>query len=686
METAAPANTQALPPGTRLEEFVIERVLGSGGFGITYLARDTSLDRQVVIKENLPAMFAFRDRGSLTVAPRHTTGEDADNFAWSLENFSKEAAMLASLDHPGIVKVHRSFRAHGTAFFVMPYVEGIAFDELIRSRTDKGKPFTADEISGLLERVLRALTYLHNRGIYHRDIKPGNILITNESVPVLIDFGSARQRLSERSMTVVESPGYTPFEQLQGRGNVGPWSDLYALGATVSRAITGETLPKANDRVFDDPWVPLAQRREIAATWPTPLLASIDKALQPRDKDRWQDARHWVAVLSHNPESDAPPAKPESLPGQPQSDFSNAVPKPAAAPGGSKGLERQVAVIAIVAICFLIGTIAWASHQATTKRQAQIEQQERIQAERQAEAHRQAERERLAQVEAEQKVRAVAEREAQAEAARQAEAEAERLARLGLSSGEIGKSHAYNIGSGEKIVIKYVPGGQFQMGSPRTEADRRDNENQVSVTLSRHYWMGETEVTQGQWQAVMGNNPSHFSGDKRLPVEKVSWKDAQTFIAKLNKTHPPGDGWKWALPTEAQWERACRGGTTTATAFGNSLSSRQANFDGNHPYGGAARGQYREKTAPVKSYQPNAYGLYDMHGNVWEWCEDAYQERLPGGTDPLVAPTATGLLRVIRGGSWFGHGGICRSAFRNWVTPDYRYRNDGFRLAAVPSR
>jgi serine/threonine protein kinase len=296
METPHP-NTQALPPGTRLEEFEIERVLGSGGFGITYLARDTSLGRQVVIKENLPVQFAFRDTHSLTVSPRHTTGEDAENFAWSLENFSKEAALLASLDHPGIVKVLRSFSAFGTAFFVMPYVDGLPLDELIHSRTDQGKPFTVEEISGLLQRVLEALAYLHDRGIYHRDIKPGNILITRDGIPVLIDFGSARQRLSERSMTVVESPGYTPFEQLQGRGNVGPWSDLYALGATVARAITGETLPKANDRVFDDPWVPLAQRWEITATLPTPLLASIDKALHPRDKDRWQDAREWAEAI-----------------------------------------------------------------------------------------------------------------------------------------------------------------------------------------------------------------------------------------------------------------------------------------------------------------------------------------------------------------------------------------------------
>jgi formylglycine-generating enzyme required for sulfatase activity len=298
MEPSSPVSSQSLPPGTRIEEFVIERVLGSGGFGITYLATDTSLGRQVVIKENLPVQFCFRDTHSLTVAPRHSHGEDADNFQWSLENFSKESAMLASLDHPGIVKVLRSFQAFGTAYFVMPYVDGMALDTLFENRRRKNKPFAEDELRGLLERVLGALAHLHDRGIYHRDIKPGNILITNDGIPVLIDFGSARQRLSERSMTVVESAGYTPFEQLQSRGNVGPWSDLYSLAATVVKMITGETLPKANDRVFEDPWVALATRDELLHDHSAVFLDSIDQALALHPRDRWQDAGMWLAFLA----------------------------------------------------------------------------------------------------------------------------------------------------------------------------------------------------------------------------------------------------------------------------------------------------------------------------------------------------------------------------------------------------
>jgi TPR repeat protein len=291
------AGGKELPAGTRLEEFIIERVLGSGGFGITYLARDTSLNRQVVIKENLPSQFAHRDTTSLTVRPGPGR-EDQENFKWSLENFTREAEMLASLRHPGIVSVLRRFQAFATAYFVMPFVEGVPFDELIEERHHKNNPFSEEELRGMLERVLAALDHLHQRGIYHRDIKPANILVFNDGIPVLIDFGSARQRLGERSMTVVESAGYTPFEQLQSRGNVGPWSDLYALGGTLYKALTGDTPPKANDRAFDDPLVPLVNRQELVGCYSLEFLTSIDKVMAPRFTDRWQNSGEWLVSLN----------------------------------------------------------------------------------------------------------------------------------------------------------------------------------------------------------------------------------------------------------------------------------------------------------------------------------------------------------------------------------------------------
>ena len=290
-------DSQALPAGTRLEEFMIERVLGSGGFGITYLAKDTSLGRQVVIKENLPSQFVWRETATGTVRPRHSTGGDADDFEWSRRNFLREAETLASMDHPGIVRVLRKFEANGTAYFVMPFVQGVEFGSLIARRAEKGQPFTEDELRGLTKRMLDALGYLHDRGIYHRDIKPANILITTESVPVLMDFGSARQRLSERSMTVIESAGYTPFEQLQSRGQVGPWSDLYALAATIAKAITFETPPKAADRMMGDPWTGLAGDPNYAAVYSQRFLLALDRAMAVDPRGRWQNAGEWLTEL-----------------------------------------------------------------------------------------------------------------------------------------------------------------------------------------------------------------------------------------------------------------------------------------------------------------------------------------------------------------------------------------------------
>src|SRR5205085_11701074 len=166
------------------------------------------------------------------------------------------------------------------------------------------------------------------------------------------------------------------------------------------------------------------------------------------------------------------------------------------------------------------------------------------------------------------------------------------------------------------VEFVWILAGSFMMGSENGDSDEKPAHR---VTISEGFYMGKYEVTQAQWQAVMGNNPSNFKGCDNCPVEQVSWDDAVSFIAKLNAQN---DGYTYRLPTEAEWEYACRAGTTTAFAFGDSLSSEQANFDGDYPYGGAPKGVYRQKTTSVGRFQPNAWGLYDMHGNVWEWCED----------------------------------------------------------------
>ena len=231
------------------------------------------------------------------------------------------------------------------------------------------------------------------------------------------------------------------------------------------------------------------------------------------------------------------------------------------------------------------------------------------------------------------------------------------------------------------IEMVWCPPGTFLMGSPEGEEERGEDETQHEVTLTRGFWLAKTECTQGQWESVMGSNPSEFSGSKNLPVETVSWEDCQGWLVKMNERHPLPEGWKWAMPTEAQWEYACRAGTETAFAFGNSLGSEQANFHGNYPYGGAATGPFLEKTADVGSYLPNRWGLFDMHGNVWEWCADWYGEDFyrDGHRDP-AGPTS-GSYRVFRGGGWHYDGRLCRSAFRFRGTPVNRVIYLGFRPA-----
>jgi len=239
-------------------------------------------------------------------------------------------------------------------------------------------------------------------------------------------------------------------------------------------------------------------------------------------------------------------------------------------------------------------------------------------------------------------------------------------------------------------LLVWIPPGSFTMGSPSTEKARRADEGpQTQVTLSRGFWMSKHETTQEEYLSVMGGNPSNFPGDLKRPVEQVSWEDATNYCAKLTVRERTArrlpSGYAYRLPTEAEWEYACRAGTTNATAFGNSLGSAQANFKGAYPYGEAAKGSNLGKTVKVRSYAPNAWGLFDMHGNVWEWCLNWYAGSLPGGsvTDPQGPNRA--VYRPLRGGGWLNYGWDCRSATRFILLPDNSGDDIGFRPVLAPT-
>jgi len=241
-------------------------------------------------------------------------------------------------------------------------------------------------------------------------------------------------------------------------------------------------------------------------------------------------------------------------------------------------------------------------------------------------------------------------------------------------------------GTNVEIEMVMVPGGSFLMGSEGDEAGRKGDEGPIRTVNIRPFWMGRYEVTQAQWQAVMGDNPSRFIAPDR-PVENVSWNQCRMFIRRLNQALGSG---AFRLPSEAEWEYTCRAGTSTPFSTGDTIAPDAANYDGNYAYGDGSSGQYRRKTMPVGSFAANAWGLYDMHGNVWEWCEDWHHNSYAGAPpDGEVWESPPGNSRVLRGGSWLDVPGRARSASRNWDFPDVRLSTIGFRLAsdavALPS-
>ena len=244
--------------------------------------------------------------------------------------------------------------------------------------------------------------------------------------------------------------------------------------------------------------------------------------------------------------------------------------------------------------------------------------------------------------------------------------------------------------TGMKLTL--IPAGTFTMGSPTGEAERSTDEGPThTVRITQPFYMGVYEVTQAEYESVMGTNPSSFSktGDGKskvsgmdtgkFPVENVSWEDAQEFCRKLSVK----DGQTYRLPTEAEWEYACRANTTTPFHFGSTLNGDKANVDGTAPYGTTTKGKYLQRVTTVGAYAKNDFGLYDMNGNVWEWCEDVYDESAYGkrsGTtsDPKVTSGSTS--RVLRGGSWNDNARDTRSAFRVRNAPDNRAIDLGFRV------
>jgi len=282
----------ALPQGFGLLEYQIESVLGKpGGFGITYLATDTHLRQSVAIKEYLPSDFAVRE-GRNTVYVRSASYEES--FQWGLKCFIDEARVLAKFKHPGIVRVLRFFEANGTAYMVMEYQKGCSLTDYLKQR----RILTEEELLAIVLPLLDGLQELHLAGFLHRDIKPNNIYIRSDETPILLDFGSARFAVGQksRSVTSIVTPGYAPLEQYDNEiKDQGPWTDIYALGAVMYCTINGEAPPAATRRVMKDPMIPAVKIGK--GKYRKSLLQAIDWALQLSEEDRPQTVEQWHSKM-----------------------------------------------------------------------------------------------------------------------------------------------------------------------------------------------------------------------------------------------------------------------------------------------------------------------------------------------------------------------------------------------------
>ncbi len=449
----------ALPIGDQLQNYRVEDVLGSGGFGITYVAVEAVTERKVAIKEFLPSNIAVRDRDSRSVHP--ISESDREDYDWGLERFRQEAKVLITLEHRNIVPVLNYFEANGTGYLVMAYQDGKSLGALLK----RDMTLSQAEIDEILLPIVDGVRAIHAAGFLHRDIKPDNIFVRSDGVPVIIDFGSARLALGAhtKSLTTIVSEGYAPFEQYQSDGHQGPWTDIYAIGATLYRCVTGRRPVEAPARVAavvkgkPDPLEPATQA--ASGDYSPGLLDAIDKALLVDESARPQDIDAFSALLAGggaHPAAQAPAGSTTVLVGgvAPQTSHDTLAPPAAPAPTASPASEtvpapprprnrhRLAWAAAIVAALVAGGASAyvaverpWSSGTTGVETQALLEKQQRaaeLKRKAEAEAARkqaEAEAKRKAEAEARQKAEAEAKRKAEAEAARQrAEAEARRKA------------------------------------------------------------------------------------------------------------------------------------------------------------------------------------------------------------------------------------------------------------------
>ena len=633
MEAQIDGKHSLLPVGTLLFHgtYRVVRHLASGGFGNTYEAVDTQLGDSVAIKEFFPKQLCGRSSEGGTVTLLST--DCGELFTQLRTKFKKEATRIRRLNHPHIVRVLAYFEEQGTAFYAMDFLRGESLSARMK-RT--GRPLTETEVRRYLPQVLSALKEMHAKELWHLDLKPGNIMINERDEAVLIDFGASKQLRTEEGVSVSTSlscaytPGYAPLELVdQHLEKFGPWTDLYSLGATLYNLLTGARplspshLIQGEQLAFP-PSVSAAMQQLI--TWlMQPVMSKRPQSVG--EVEAWLSGTSGTVADTHS-ENAARIPQPETV--RPESVTTVCVDTPdqvtipkdrgTTLPGGTPVVEKEETGAE--------NPVDAAPTKTSNKWKWLLTIAVAIAV-----------------------ITGVAVNK-YSDASKQAATKEAILNRLVEN----------------KVRVE---GGTFTMGATAEQGSDADSNEEPAhqVTLSTYY-IGKYEVTQAEWQAVMGTNPSEFKGDN-LPVENVSWYDCQEFIRKLNEL----TGKEFRLPTEAEWEYAARGGKRSygAKYAGDNDIDNVAWYEGNS----------NSTTHPVGQKRPNELGLYDMSGNVWEWCQDWYGDYSSASQTNPQGP-GSGNERVLRGGCWHNGAWYSRLSFRIDCAPGYRDGNRGLRLA-LPS-
>ena len=556
--------------------------------------------------------------------------EDLSHNAQIVERFRNEAKITVKLNHPNIRQVYDYDEVDGRPCIVMEYLEG---DDL-SLRMKRGERFTDEQLKKWWNQIADALNYTHAQGVVHRDIKPSNIFIDREGNVKLLDFGIAKVRDSITSTATGATMGtlmYMSPEQVRDSKRIDEKTDLYSLAVTFVHLLTGQ-VPYDYDTTDDFEIrnnivnIPL-DMTGVPAEWQSFLSPYLAK--NPAERPALTEFG-----VEASPVDFVPPVTPLVAPSAPVSevtfvgsatvasasaiDEGTMAETPSAQPQPQSQSRKRRVWPWMLAVCAVVAAVVVCVVLLGGKKGSSVMKDTR------------------------------------------------------QSVAFSNEDQSFTVGNAS-FTMKSVEGGTFQMGG--NDSDAYDDEKPVhDVTLSSFY-MGETEVTQALWQAVMGDNPSHFKGDN-LPVEQVSWNDCQDFIQKLNEqvSEQLPYGWHFALPTEAQWEYAARGGNR----------KEGYKYSGSNTIGNVAwhRDNSGSSTHPVKTKAVNELGLYDMSGNVSEWCADWYGDYSSlEQTDPL-GPSA-GSMRVLRGCNWSIDASDFRVSSRGISSPGYCNYYFGFRLALV---